>query len=1737
MLKVTAYELDDIKNELKRTAIEKFGLVDAEFEGSNVSNLINLLAYSTVINNTNLTFGLNEMFIGQAKDRRNVIKHARQMGYVHKRKTSYQYKIKIKSKVNGLVTLSKYDTFTSNGNNYVYMGETVHEYFGNYLYLNLLTNEFQNSINNIDRPNATKWYDYENNLQEGSYIISEQGLVCKIIRKEDSLASRLLVEQVNDEVIPTLSNVGQELYVVDTEGKIDENGNFEGPYDASGYRNMLKVGNIDTFIYEETLRVSGYTEGVVKIQVSVRKGLEFPLFTKIQNPPGRLIETIDGSYNIRQFDQITKDISPGDASYDASGKYILGSGQFKREIDGENKTVGTQFPIKNINTAVMIQPDGTRIDLNTCGLTNKDGTLRFDNQKICTNEVHPAATVKNYGLHSALVITENDILPDEDLEIIVYYADKANVRLGDGNVVFVDGRWMFLDGQYTAPASGDYVPADLVKDGLSAVKDGSYIYVDGNYIFIDCNKNWLKDAYHVTSGTYVFVDGNYRYVGGLTQYTEENGSTFVTIDGNKYELDGVINYKLDIVEVTNGIYTIVNTNGTISYIRVEDLYDGALAPQGYIDGNYLLVDGQFTLVGANDPIPSYADGNIFRVDGDRILIDGDADRFQGIDAQYVVINGEYKLIDTNDLSADGYGLTIDGNTIFIDGNYSFIDGNIPLYNPQVTMTQEQLDVHSNTGNIIYMDGNIIFSDGDEIFFLEQNTNTNLYEGDGINSSVTKIQRIKRKDLLINGNNIIIPPQTTFINCWKSEICGARISTPFENVKSVQTINVKTPDGQEFCHEEYLIEENTIILTVAGEPVACYPDGSKLCIDLEYYEKVARSNMIIKYCYSGRPSNSVIELNYSYDKDADGCLDRKFFISDLRGEKLENERNWDPITNPDGFNGFSACDFDEETSILTFKVSNRTGLLENIQAKVDGLIANNTITDEYRQTEINLLNIPTNYYERQSCANRYLDKPLNEALSTPYRCTRFSVCSYSDDEHDIRTFTEFDENTAFAKVCQVVEKNKIEVVVKEGTIKRWNEETDASKEARAVARENNIAEPDILFKYPELLVYPNEDMIKNNYFTILNEDIEHDGIELFVSRLTEKNRIEESEWTNRNELLAEHADDRDESFVITTDLEYEEYINIQTKYAGAGVDFSIDMAFRLNLLTSSGEKGYTNDLIVPNNPNFEASLYNEEAKISSILYIEGFEIESTDSIRKNAPLFSNTANRAVTKKDYLTICESQDFISQAQIWGGETNVPTNKPGWINFSIIPYSRPISFTIDNNNNYILNRLVDPELSFASYFQVTGRDNYNALLTDNKSSLFNILNKYQIISLQFNYDKPIYIDYHIDVNIVRYKVGQNAAETHQYIFNNIQDYFIDDIEKFDSIFFKSSLVRYIDEKLGDNFGIVSNIKTSIDLYDNLNTPDLGVFRNKTMVDLSPNVITGLIGLNDDWEFTLPLSLPIEELFEETLVNKFVVLKRGRLIFDNLTKVDTHNFLESGDYLFMDDNMYNHKSVDLGGEVEDFITSYEGKKIYDYPSEKSGVIEIPVLYRKGDYDRNPITYKVGTYIIYKKEKLAQFILNTNYNNNINNSEVIVKTLPIGNGSITKTFFIYNDLNNNIDKRELIKEVVKDATGNIVDYAFYFTDVVPVDSTINNYIRVNMPKINYVEADKIFITETGKTIKAIKFYSVTVENGNEVNKILIEGSLDRRSFLTTRQLDLQPKDSNMSITRNSFQRLRQVSFL
>ena len=88
LVNFTNLDFDQIKTSLKDYLRENSDFTDYDFEGSNLSNIIDVLAYNTYISSYNANMISNEVFIDSATLRENVVALARNIGYTPRSRTA-----------------------------------------------------------------------------------------------------------------------------------------------------------------------------------------------------------------------------------------------------------------------------------------------------------------------------------------------------------------------------------------------------------------------------------------------------------------------------------------------------------------------------------------------------------------------------------------------------------------------------------------------------------------------------------------------------------------------------------------------------------------------------------------------------------------------------------------------------------------------------------------------------------------------------------------------------------------------------------------------------------------------------------------------------------------------------------------------------------------------------------------------------------------------------------------------------------------------------------------------------------------------------------------------------------------------------------------------------------------------------------------------------------------------------------------------------------------------------------------------------------------------------------------------------------------------------------------------------------------------------------------------------------------------------------------------------------------
>ena len=99
--KFTNLDLDQIKDQIRQYLRSNSNFTDFDFEGSNMSILIDILAYNTYISAFNSNMVVNESFLDSATLRENVVSLARNIGYVPRSRKSAQAVINFDFKFNG----------------------------------------------------------------------------------------------------------------------------------------------------------------------------------------------------------------------------------------------------------------------------------------------------------------------------------------------------------------------------------------------------------------------------------------------------------------------------------------------------------------------------------------------------------------------------------------------------------------------------------------------------------------------------------------------------------------------------------------------------------------------------------------------------------------------------------------------------------------------------------------------------------------------------------------------------------------------------------------------------------------------------------------------------------------------------------------------------------------------------------------------------------------------------------------------------------------------------------------------------------------------------------------------------------------------------------------------------------------------------------------------------------------------------------------------------------------------------------------------------------------------------------------------------------------------------------------------------------------------------------------------------------------------------------------------------
>jgi len=161
---ITELDFDAVKRQLKSYLQTQTQFKDYDFEGSNMSVLLDVLAYNTFQNNFYTNMALNEMFLDSAVLKNSVVSHAKELNYVPRSRKSAKAVVNVRiydqTRDDQTITIPRFTDFSSN-----YLGENF----------NFVTDQTYVARKSIDGATGDTFYVAEGvELFEGQTLTSFQ---------------------------------------------------------------------------------------------------------------------------------------------------------------------------------------------------------------------------------------------------------------------------------------------------------------------------------------------------------------------------------------------------------------------------------------------------------------------------------------------------------------------------------------------------------------------------------------------------------------------------------------------------------------------------------------------------------------------------------------------------------------------------------------------------------------------------------------------------------------------------------------------------------------------------------------------------------------------------------------------------------------------------------------------------------------------------------------------------------------------------------------------------------------------------------------------------------------------------------------------------------------------------------------------------------------------------------------------------------------------------------------------------------------------------------------------------------------------------------------------------------------------------------------------------------------------------------------------------------------------------
>lgn len=458
------------------------------------------------------------------------------------------------------------------------------------------------------------------------------------------------------------------------------------------------------------------------------------------------------------------------------------------------------------------------------------------------------------------------------------------------------------------------------------------------------------------------------------------------------------------------------------------------------------------------------------------------------------------------------------------------------------------------------------------------------------------------------------------------------------------------------------------------------------------------------------------------------------------------------------------------------------------------------------------------------------------------------------------------------------------------------------------------------------------------------NVEKNGTEVFMTYFDQDKgmTINDELWELSPQFMIDADSDILKKYFEMSDIEFGT-LDILFKVASIGNNLLAGTVVKVNVLLTKGVEGYA-----------ENTQFDFTTPIPNLSVDDGYEIfkvgtneETNSSIKTNAPIFHNSANRAVVKNDYVAICSRLTLVDKVQVWGGEDENP-QALGHIFFSFLPEYRDKTFNLDSTSNtYSLND------NFNTWY-LKDTEVLNTL--QGNTSIFDILDSYKIMTMQLHNRQPIYVDFDYRVRVIKYPIAVSEAETHKLLFDSTNEFFKSSIENFGTTYFHSNLVKRLDSLLNDNSGLQVVLDMKIPLYKK---------------NVEPYI-------NNGESIFIALSMPFEN----------IVGVGDTVVTDVLPNIDTENFIGS-DKLFVD---FSTKTGSFNQGLIEFDiklgSSNTGKYQIYYGNKRYIMVQL-------DIGKNPSLQESVPLYLNLKTPSSNIMFNRNTIPRLNSMQFIDENQPI----------------------------------------------------------------------------------------------------------------------------------------------